>query len=105
MIVITAAALRSPIYVACCEGNLDMVRCLHENGADFDKCNAILQWSPFMAACYHGHLDVVRFLHALNISTNASSLLSPETAIIKLNSAGERTGPRCRHGGRHVLLW
>ena len=51
----------TPIFYACENGHLEMVKLLHKHGADLNvktRCNRTL----FHAACYDGYIDIVKFL-------------------------------------------
>ena len=51
----------TPLYIACEEGNIELVRLLVDAGADLNKANGYGA-TPLYIACNFGHLEVVRLL-------------------------------------------
>ena len=53
--------MRSPLFVACKEGHIDVVDLLLQNKADVNQVD-IRKWSPLHIASKEGHTDVVKLL-------------------------------------------
>ena len=52
----------TPLFIACREGNVDIVQLLVEAGVCDTNKAADNGTTPFYTACHHGHVDVVRLL-------------------------------------------
>ena len=51
----------TPLYIACKNGNINVVKYLVENGADINKKNKD-KWTPLFIACYKEHIPIVKYL-------------------------------------------
>ena len=64
------------LMFAASSGNLNMVQCLVENGANLDIQNEY-GWTALMRATMENHIDIVRYLldkgADVNMKTNVSS--------------------------------
>lgn len=64
---------KSPLFIACLLGNLDMVKMLLNSGANPDwrtPCRTFM--SPVTVAAAEGHLDILRYLHDSGYDFNQS---------------------------------
>ena len=68
----------SPLIVASQIGNLPIVKCLHENGADIES-SSVVAFTPLFVAAKNGNLDVVKYLveNGANIEGKEESNWTP----------------------------
>ncbi|NXB04835.1 ANKE1 protein, partial [Cnemophilus loriae] len=64
---------KTPLMVACANGNIVLVEFLLEKGADVNATDNFL-WTPLHHACYNGHLDIAEVLVKAGAAVNAPAI-------------------------------
>lgn len=84
----------TPLFIACVDGNLSIVKMLLKHGAEATKVD-LSGWRPQEHAALRGHLDIARFLAQFSPppSLHSSPALAPADAITRLK-AGPLTDRR-----------
>jgi ankyrin repeat protein len=53
----------SPLYFACFEGHIEVVKLLLKNGANVNTVDKFDQ-TPLYIACLYGHMEIIKLLEA-----------------------------------------
>ena len=78
---------RTPLHIACYNGNFEIVKCLVESGADPEKPDPCLRRPiHFAAAC--GHEDVVRYLISKGVAIDVVTKVVELTPLHRAASSG-----------------
>lgn len=64
---------KTPLMLACLEGNIDTVKFLVEQGATINAQDNF-KWTPLHFACHLGQIEIVQYLISLGAHLNAQSL-------------------------------
>ena len=77
----------TPLFIACVDGNLGIVKMLIKHGAEATKVD-LSGWRPQEHAALRGHLDIARFLAQFSppASLHSSPALVPQDAIARLKA-------------------
>lgn len=76
----------SPVFAACRNGHLDVLRYLHDNGSDIcmpmprGKFRGL---TPLLYACFYGNLEIVKYLMGYCVGPTATGLTPMDIAIKK----------------------
>ena len=78
----------TPMFVACVDGKLEMVKLLHSHGARIDRPD-LSGWTPQEHAALRGHLDIAQFITQFVSPPplQQSPLLAPQDAASRIKAA------------------
>lgn len=77
---------KTPLMLACLEGNIDMVKFLVDQGATVNAQDNF-KWTPLHFACHLGSLEIVQYLISLGAQLNAQSLNGGSPLMRAIESA------------------
>ena len=78
----------TPLFIACVDGHLNLVKLLLSNGADITKPD-LSGWSPQEHAALRGHLEIAKFLSSFSPprSVHSSPDLTPQESVSRLSAS------------------